>query len=45
MDPEKILKAVEIVLDESRTWEPPAEYLAENVAARVAKLVLGYYRA
>lgn len=45
VDPEKILKAVEIVLDESRTWEPPAEYLAENVAARVAKLVLGYYRA
>ncbi len=41
--PEMILKALEIVLGQKSVWEPPAEYLAENVAARVVKIILGYH--
>jgi UDP-N-acetylglucosamine 2-epimerase (non-hydrolysing) len=40
--PEMILKALDVVLSEKSNWEPPAEYLAENVATRVVKIILGY---
>jgi UDP-N-acetylglucosamine 2-epimerase (non-hydrolysing) len=40
--PEMILKAIDIVLSENNSWQPPAEYLAENVSSRVIKIVLGY---
>jgi UDP-N-acetylglucosamine 2-epimerase (non-hydrolysing) len=42
-DPELILKALEIVLNESNAWDPPAEYLAPNVSSRVVKIMLGYH--
>jgi UDP-N-acetylglucosamine 2-epimerase (non-hydrolysing) len=39
---ELILKAVEFVTQDRSTWAPPAEYLSENVAATVCRIVLGY---
>jgi UDP-N-acetylglucosamine 2-epimerase (non-hydrolysing) len=41
-DPELIVKAVEIAISQPATWRPPAEYLVENVAQTVSKIVLGY---
>lgn len=41
-DPATILKLVELVTSERRRWRPPAEYLAENVAATVCRILLGY---
>ncbi|MEE8414559.1 MAG: UDP-N-acetylglucosamine 2-epimerase (non-hydrolyzing) [Dehalococcoidales bacterium] len=41
---EMILKALEIVLEEDHHWEPPDEYLAENVSSKVVKIVLGYFK-
>jgi UDP-N-acetylglucosamine 2-epimerase (non-hydrolysing) len=41
-EPEAILKAVEFVTQDRSTWAPPAEYLSENVAATVCRIVLGY---
>lgn len=41
-EPEAILKAVEFVTQDGSTWAPPAEYLAENVATTVCRIVLGY---
>ncbi len=37
-----IVRAVEIALTLAPNWIPPAEYMAENVAATVVKIVLGY---
>jgi UDP-N-acetylglucosamine 2-epimerase (non-hydrolysing) len=42
VSPDRIMKAIEVVLQEKNDWAPPAEYLAENVSARVVKIVLGY---
>jgi UDP-N-acetylglucosamine 2-epimerase (non-hydrolysing) len=42
VSPEVVLEALDVVLATDRTWDPPAEYLATNVADRVVKLVLGY---
>lgn len=39
---EDIVRAVEIALSLPPNWTPPAEYLAENVASTVVKIVLGY---
>ncbi|MFC1900300.1 non-hydrolyzing UDP-N-acetylglucosamine 2-epimerase [Chloroflexota bacterium] len=39
---ELILKSLEIVLDDKRQWEPPKEYLAENVSSKVARIIIGY---
>jgi UDP-N-acetylglucosamine 2-epimerase (non-hydrolysing) len=41
-DPEMIALAMDVALGASSSWDPPAEYLATNVSARVAKIVLGY---
>jgi UDP-N-acetylglucosamine 2-epimerase (non-hydrolysing) len=41
-DPDTIVKAVEFVTQVQRRWAPPREYLAENVAATVCRIVLGY---
>jgi UDP-N-acetylglucosamine 2-epimerase (non-hydrolysing) len=41
--PEMIMKALDVVLNEKNAWEPPAEYLAENVASKVVKIILGYH--
>jgi UDP-N-acetylglucosamine 2-epimerase (non-hydrolysing) len=37
-----IIRAVEIALSLAPNWIPPVEYMAENVAATVVKIVLGY---
>ncbi len=42
VSPEYIMKALEVVLNEKSTWEPPTEYLAENVSSTVVKILLGY---
>ena len=41
-DTASIASAVELATSISPEWRPPAEYLAPNVAATVAKIVLGY---
>jgi len=40
--PDLILDALEVVLNEGCTWEPPPEYLTQNVSAKVVKILLGY---
>lgn len=40
-DPEMILSSVKLAVSRAGSWEPPAEYLAENVAVTVANIVLG----
>ncbi|MCU0242583.1 MAG: UDP-N-acetylglucosamine 2-epimerase (non-hydrolyzing) [Vicinamibacteria bacterium] len=41
-DPERILKAVQVVLNTPHAWTPPPEYVRGHVAERVARIVLGY---
>jgi len=41
-DTASIIRCVELAATETAKWAPPAEYLAENVAETVAKIVLGY---
>lgn len=40
-EPDAILRAVKLVTEQSRTWQPPVEYLATNVAATACRIVLG----
>ena len=42
VEPESVLRCVRTALAQERTWNPPSEYLAENVSETVAKIVLGY---
>ena len=39
---EAILRAVELAISQPSNWTAPAEYLVENVAQTVSKIVLGY---
>ena len=39
---EAILRAVELAISLPSNWKAPAEYLVENVAQTVSKIVLGY---
>lgn len=41
-EPDMILRATQIALATSREWNPPPEYMVENVARTAAKVVLGY---
>ena len=41
-DPSSIVGAVRLVTRMRGTWKPPLEYLAQDVAETVCKLVLGY---
>lgn len=41
-EPASILQLATMVTSQQHTWVPPAEYLAEHVAATVCRLVLGY---
>jgi UDP-N-acetylglucosamine 2-epimerase (non-hydrolysing) len=41
VEPEGIRRSVELMLDDSRRWEPPPEYLVDDVSATVANIVLG----
>lgn len=38
-----LLRAVKVVLATSQRWEPPPEYVMEDVSRTVAKIVLGYH--
>jgi UDP-N-acetylglucosamine 2-epimerase (non-hydrolysing) len=40
-DPDTILRLVRLVTERPAHWQPPAEYLATNVAATVSRIVLG----
>jgi UDP-N-acetylglucosamine 2-epimerase (non-hydrolysing) len=42
-DPQVILQSVRIVLNSSRRWVPPVEYVKSDVSTSVAKIVLGYW--
>ncbi len=41
-DPETISACVRAALRSRGGWQPPVEYLAEGVSAKVAKIILGY---
>jgi UDP-N-acetylglucosamine 2-epimerase (non-hydrolysing) len=41
-EPGAILRCVETVLAQGRSWQPPAEYLETDVSSKVVKIVLGY---
>lgn len=41
-DPKTILRLVRLVTERPASWQPPAEYLATNVAATVCNIVLGF---
>jgi UDP-N-acetylglucosamine 2-epimerase (non-hydrolysing) len=41
-DPVSIQKAVDIALNTSHGWKPPAEYVEEHVSTAVVKIMLGY---
>jgi UDP-N-acetylglucosamine 2-epimerase (non-hydrolysing) len=42
-DRDSIERCVQCVLSEEPVWDPPFEYLNENVSATVAKIVCGYH--
>jgi UDP-N-acetylglucosamine 2-epimerase (non-hydrolysing) len=41
VESESVLRAVEMVTNQSTSWTPPAEYLVENVAQVVSRIILG----
>jgi UDP-N-acetylglucosamine 2-epimerase (non-hydrolysing) len=41
-NPDSILRAVELAISQPANWTAPKEYLTENVAQTVSKIVLGY---
>jgi UDP-N-acetylglucosamine 2-epimerase (non-hydrolysing) len=41
-DPDTILQTVKLAISQPANWTPPREYLAENVAQTVSKIILGY---
>lgn len=44
VSPDFMLKSVEVVLNENREWQPPAEYAEKGVSSKVVKIILGYLR-
>lgn len=40
--PADVLRAVDVALGTTKDWSPPVEYVANNVSATVAKIVLGH---
>ncbi len=43
-DPETILSAVNLAINNPSDWNPPGEYLVPHVSVAVAKIVLGYHQ-
>ncbi|MEO8042255.1 MAG: UDP-N-acetylglucosamine 2-epimerase (non-hydrolyzing) [Acidobacteriota bacterium] len=41
-DPNTIVESVKLALSQPANWEPPREYMVENVAQTVSKIILGY---
>jgi UDP-N-acetylglucosamine 2-epimerase (non-hydrolysing) len=44
VEPVRMLNSVKAVLKQKPNWQPPAEYLVEDVSSIVLKIVLGYTR-
>lgn len=42
VEPDSIVRAVEIAIAQPAAWVPPKEYMAENVSQTVSKIMLGY---
>jgi UDP-N-acetylglucosamine 2-epimerase (non-hydrolysing) len=42
IEPMRVLEAVRIATETHASWTPPAEYMADNVASTVSRIVLGY---
>lgn len=42
---EEVMRAVRTVLDQSREWTPPAEYVVKEASAPVVKILLGHLHA
>ena len=42
-DPDNILSSVKIVLNNGTDWQPPQEYMANNVTRTVIKILTGFY--
>jgi UDP-N-acetylglucosamine 2-epimerase (non-hydrolysing) len=42
VDPETVLRSVDIALGERNDCQPPAEYMEPNVSSKIVKIVLGY---
>jgi UDP-N-acetylglucosamine 2-epimerase (non-hydrolysing) len=43
ISPETVLRSLRLVLDRTPGWQPPGEYLVENVSDIVARICLGHY--
>ena len=43
VDPDTILRTVDLVLNSPCSWTPPSEYMEKQVSSVVAKIVLGYH--
>ena len=41
VEPSDVLRCVQVVLSRQQSWEPPREYLAENVSSAVVRVLLG----
>ena len=41
-DPDTIVETVNLAVSQPASWEPPREYMVQNVAQTVSKIVLGY---
>ena len=41
-DPDTIVQSVKLAISQPATWKPPREYMVENVAQTVSKIILGY---
>lgn len=39
---ESVLRCVDIVMNQTRQWTPPREYLVKDVSSTVQKIILGY---
>ncbi len=39
---DSVLRSLDVVLNETCVWEPPAEYLTRNVSSKVVKIILGH---
>lgn len=42
VEPESILRSIEMITEEKYKWTVPSEYLENNVSSKVLKIVLGY---
>jgi UDP-N-acetylglucosamine 2-epimerase (non-hydrolysing) len=42
-DPKKIMQCIRLVTSRLPIWQPPVEYMAENISDTVVKIVTGYH--